>query len=36
MTALKLAELAKDIFPAGVLDVLFGRGKTVRRSADRA
>jgi len=29
LTALKLAELAKDIFPAGVLNVLFGRGKTV-------
>ena len=28
LTALKLAELAKDIFPAGVLNVLFGRGKT--------
>ncbi|MDU2786805.1 MAG: gamma-aminobutyraldehyde dehydrogenase, partial [Enterobacter sp.] len=26
LTALKLAELAKDIFPAGVLNVLFGRG----------
>ncbi|XPE47286.1 aldehyde dehydrogenase family protein [Shigella flexneri] len=24
LTALKLAELAKDIFPAGVLNVLFG------------
>ncbi|ADO48635.1 aminobutyraldehyde dehydrogenase [[Enterobacter] lignolyticus] len=29
LTALKLAELAKDIFPAGVVNVLFGRGKTV-------
>ena len=29
LTALKLAGLAKDIFPAGVLNVLFGRGKTV-------
>jgi aminobutyraldehyde dehydrogenase len=29
LTALKLGELAKDIFPAGVLNVLFGRGKTV-------
>ena len=29
LTALKLAELAKDIFPAGVLSVLFGRGATV-------
>ncbi|GHD91618.1 gamma-aminobutyraldehyde dehydrogenase [Pseudocitrobacter faecalis] len=29
LTALALAELAKDIFPAGVLNVLFGRGKTV-------
>ncbi len=29
LTALRLAELAKDIFPAGVLNVLFGRGKTV-------
>ena len=29
LTALKLAELAKDIFPPGVLNVLFGRGKTV-------
>lgn len=29
LTALKLAELAKDIFPAGVLNILFGRGKTV-------
>jgi len=29
LTALTLAELAKDIFPAGVLNVLFGRGKTV-------
>ncbi|MBS1204184.1 MAG: gamma-aminobutyraldehyde dehydrogenase [Proteobacteria bacterium] len=29
LTALKLAELAKDIFPAGVLNVLFGRGQTV-------
>jgi aminobutyraldehyde dehydrogenase len=29
LTALKLGELAKGIFPAGVLNVLFGRGKTV-------
>ena len=29
LTALKLAELAKNIFPPGVLNVLFGRGKTV-------
>ncbi|MBE0129898.1 aminobutyraldehyde dehydrogenase [Citrobacter amalonaticus] len=29
LTALKLAEYAKDIFPPGVLNVLFGRGKTV-------
>ncbi|WP_343529848.1 aminobutyraldehyde dehydrogenase [Yokenella regensburgei] len=29
LTALRLAELAKDIFPAGVVNVLFGRGKTV-------
>ncbi|TCW09264.1 aminobutyraldehyde dehydrogenase [Raoultella sp. BIGb0138] len=29
LTALTLAELAKDIFPAGVLNVLFGRGKSV-------
>ncbi|MFV0263266.1 MAG: aminobutyraldehyde dehydrogenase [Kluyvera sp.] len=29
LTALTLAELAKDIFPAGVLNVLFGRGQTV-------
>lgn len=29
LTALKLAELAKEIFPAGVLNVLFGRGSTV-------
>jgi aminobutyraldehyde dehydrogenase len=29
LTALKLAELARDILPAGVLNVLFGRGKTV-------
>ncbi|CAK0662330.1 aldehyde dehydrogenase family protein [Escherichia coli] len=29
LTALKLAELAKDIFPAGVINILFGRGKTV-------
>ncbi|MEG8133396.1 aminobutyraldehyde dehydrogenase [Escherichia marmotae] len=29
LTALKLAELAKDIFPPGVINVLFGRGKTV-------
>ncbi len=36
LTALKLAELAKDIFPAGVLNVLFGRGANGRRSADRA
>lgn len=29
LTALKLAEFAKDIYPAGVINVLFGRGKTV-------
>ena len=29
LTALKLAELAKDIFPEGVINVLLGRGKTV-------
>lgn len=29
LTALKLGELAQDVFPAGVLNVLFGRGKTV-------
>ncbi|WP_426347623.1 aminobutyraldehyde dehydrogenase [Cronobacter universalis] len=29
LTAFKLAELAKDIFPPGVLNVLFGRGQTV-------
>ncbi|MGK9174963.1 aminobutyraldehyde dehydrogenase [Yokenella regensburgei] len=29
LTALRLAELAKDIFPPGVLNVLFGRGTTV-------
>ncbi|NWC66102.1 aminobutyraldehyde dehydrogenase [Cedecea sp. P7760] len=29
LTAFKLAELAKDIFPAGVINVLFGRGPTV-------
>ena len=29
LTALKLGELAKDIFPPGVLNILFGRGKTV-------
>ncbi len=29
LTALKLAVLAKDIFPPGVLNVLFGRGQTV-------
>ncbi len=29
LTAFKLAEIAKDIFPAGVLNVLFGRGQTV-------
>ncbi|VYU79921.1 aminobutyraldehyde dehydrogenase [Metakosakonia massiliensis] len=29
LTCLKLAELAQGIFPAGVLNVLFGRGKTV-------
>ncbi|MRS15803.1 aminobutyraldehyde dehydrogenase [Enterobacteriaceae bacterium RIT691] len=29
LTALKLAELTKDVFPAGVINVLFGRGKTV-------
>lgn len=29
LTCLKLAKLAQGIFPAGVLNVLFGRGKTV-------
>lgn len=29
LTALKLAEFAKDIYPHGVINVLFGRGKTV-------
>ncbi|WP_055135950.1 gamma-aminobutyraldehyde dehydrogenase [Pseudomonas corrugata] len=29
LTALRLAELAADIFPAGVLNVVFGRGQTV-------
>ncbi|VFS06366.1 gamma-aminobutyraldehyde dehydrogenase [Salmonella enterica subsp. houtenae] len=29
LTALKLAALAKDIFPPGVINVLFGRGQTV-------
>ncbi|XWJ89907.1 aminobutyraldehyde dehydrogenase [Phytobacter ursingii] len=29
LTALKLGELAQDIVPPGVLNVLFGRGKTV-------
>ena len=29
LTALKLGELAQEIFPAGVLNVLFGRGATV-------
>lgn len=29
MTALKLGELAKEVFPAGVLNVLFGRGAAV-------
>lgn len=29
LTALKLAEFAKDIYPPGVINVLFGRGKTV-------
>ena len=29
LTALRLAEYAKDILPAGVLNVLFGRGQTV-------
>ncbi|WP_315708444.1 gamma-aminobutyraldehyde dehydrogenase [Brenneria uluponensis] len=29
LTALKLGELAQDLFPAGVLNVLFGDGKTV-------
>ncbi|WNN46811.1 aminobutyraldehyde dehydrogenase [Siccibacter colletis] len=29
LTTFKLAELAKDILPAGVLNVLFGRGQTV-------
>jgi aminobutyraldehyde dehydrogenase len=29
LTALRLVELAKDIFPAGVLNLVFGRGQTV-------
>ena len=29
LTALRLAELASEIFPAGVLNVVFGRGQTV-------
>ncbi len=29
LTALKLAELAAEIFPAGVINVIFGRGPTV-------
>ena len=29
LTALKLGELAQDLFPAGVLNVLFGDGQTV-------
>ena len=29
LTALRLAELASDIFPAGVLNLVFGRGPTV-------
>lgn len=29
LTALRLAELASEIFPAGVLNVIFGRGQTV-------
>jgi aminobutyraldehyde dehydrogenase len=29
LTALRLAELAADIFPAGVINVVFGRGPTV-------
>src|SRR5690606_13938011 len=29
LTALRLAELAKDILPPGVLNILFGRGPTV-------
>src|SRR5699024_4982477 len=29
LTALKWAELAKDFFPAGVINILFGRGKKV-------
>jgi len=29
LTALALGELAREIFPAGVINVLFGRGKTV-------
>ncbi|QLK63493.1 aldehyde dehydrogenase family protein (plasmid) [Enterobacteriaceae bacterium Kacie_13] len=29
LTALKLGELARDLLPAGVLNVLFGEGKTV-------
>ncbi|MDY1814355.1 aldehyde dehydrogenase family protein [Klebsiella pneumoniae] len=35
LTALKLAELAKDIFPEGVINVLFGRGKNGGRPLDR-
>lgn len=29
LTALRLAELAREIFPAGVLNILFGRGASV-------
>ena len=29
LTALKLAELAADIFPAGVINIVFGRGSSV-------
>jgi aminobutyraldehyde dehydrogenase len=29
LTALRLGELAKDLLPAGVLNILFGRGQTV-------
>ncbi|STV90550.1 4-aminobutyraldehyde dehydrogenase [Klebsiella michiganensis] len=36
LTALKLGELAKDVFPAGVLNVLFGPRRHGRRSADRS
>ncbi|WP_447341430.1 aldehyde dehydrogenase family protein, partial [Mycobacterium tuberculosis] len=35
LTALRLAELASDIFPAGVFNVVFGRGQTVGQPLDR-